>query len=184
MNTLFSTFSKTTSQIDNCSILSNSTQFLQDAQSFLLLLAQIDEINWSLIRLTTSSDKSLLTLDHSYTDLGDRTHHLYIDIPFRWPNERPICRTNLPIDFSIDSWCPKTSRLMEIIQNFHSIIDDLQTFWTQLSDLERDAIVLDEKPISYASTSRRLKINDNIHIQVQVNKFNQNQWPFVYLQLD
>lgn len=170
MNTLFSTFSKTTSQIENCPFLSNSTQFLQDTQAFLLLLSHIEEISWSLVRLTASSDKSLLTLDHTYIDLGDRTHHLYIDIPSRWPHDRPSCRTSLPIEFSIDTWCPKTSRLIEIIQNFHSTIDSLQGFWTQLSDLERDAIVLDEKPIAYSSTSRRLKINDNIHIQIQVDR--------------
>jgi hypothetical protein len=112
-----------------------------------------------------------LTLHHTYIDLGDRLHDLYIDIPSRWPNERPRCRTNLPVEFTIETWCPKTSRLIEIINNFHSIIDSLQSFWTQLTDLERDAIVLDEKPISYSSTTRRLKINDNVHIQIQVRKF-------------
>ena len=41
----------------------------------------------------------------------------------------------------------------------------------QLNDLERDAIVLDEKPISFSSTTRRLKINDHIHVQIQVSQF-------------
>lgn len=171
MNTLFASFSLNANFIENCPLAFQPTQFLQDAQSFLLLLAHIDEINWSNIRLSTSSDQSILTLHHTYIDLGDRAHDLDIDIPTRWPNDRPYCRTNLPVEFTIETWCPKTSRLMEIIQNFHSIVDSLQTFWTQLADLERDAIVLDEKPISYSSTTRRLKINDQIHVQIQVRQF-------------
>ncbi len=171
MNSLFSIFSSNTNILDNCPSISNQTQFLHDTQSFLLLLSHIEEISWSLIRLSSSSDNSTLTLHHTYIDLGDRLHDLYIDIPPRWPNERPRCRTNLPVEFTIETWCPKTSRLIEIINNFHSIIDSLQSFWTQLTDLERDAIVLDEKPISYSSTTRRLKINDNVHIQIQVRKF-------------
>lgn len=157
-----------TSIIDNCPSSTNFTQFVHDAQSFLLLLSHIEEISWPLIRLSSSSDGSILTLHHTYMDLGDRLHDLYIDIPHRWPNERPHCRTHLPVDFFIETWCPKTSRLIEIINNFHSVVDSLQPFWSQLTELERDAIVLDEKPIPYASTTRRLKINDNVHVQIQV----------------
>jgi hypothetical protein len=175
MNSLFSSFSSNTNLLDNCPSLSNLTQFLQDTQSFLLLLSHIEEIGWSLIRLSSSSDHSILILHHTYVDLGDRSHDLYIDIPQRWPNERPRCRTNLPVEFSIETWCPKTSRLIEIINHFHSIIDSLQSFWSQLTDLERDAIVLDEKPISYSSTTRRLKINENVHIQIQVRRFSFSQ---------
>ena len=171
MNTLFANFSLNANFFENCPLAFNPTVFLQDAQSFLLLLSHIEEIHWSNIRLSTSSDQSILTLHHTYIDLGDRAHDLDIDIPVRWPNERPQCRTNLPVGFTIETWCPKTSRLMEIIKNFHSIVDSLQTFWTQLGDLERDAIVLDEKPISYSSTTRRLKINDQIHVQIQVREF-------------
>ncbi|CAF2746199.1 unnamed protein product [Rotaria sp. Silwood2] len=169
MNSLLSSFSSSnTSVFDSCPSSSNFTQFVHDAQSFLLLLAHIEEISWSLIRLSSSSDGSILTLHHTYIDLGDRLHDLYIDIPQRWPNERPRCRTNLPVEFNIEIWCSKTSRLIEIINNFHSVVDSLQSFWAQLTELERDAIVLDEKPISYASTTRRLKINDNVHVQIQV----------------
>ena len=157
--------------MDNCPLAFNPTQFLQDAQSFLLLLSHIEEINWSNIRISTSSDPLILTLHHTYIDLGDRAHDLDIDIPARWPNERPRCRTNLPVEFTIEAWCPKASRLIEIIRNFHSTVDSLQTFWMQLNDLERDAIVLDEKPISFSSTTRRLKINDHIHVQIQVSQF-------------
>lgn len=172
MNTLFENFSLHANVFDNCPLAFNPTLFLQDAQSFLLLLSHIEEIHWSNIRLSSSSDQSILTLHHTYIDLGDRAHDLDIDISGRWPNERPHCRTNLPVEFTIETWCSKTSRLMEIIKNFHSIIDSLQTFWTQLADLERDAIVLDEKPILYSSTTRRLKINDQIHVQIQVREFN------------
>ena len=171
MNSLFSVFSTNPTLLDNCPSSSNLTQFLHDTQSFLLLLSHIEEINWSSVRLSASSDNSNLILHHTYIDLGDRSHDLYIDIPQRWPHERPRCRTNLPVEFSIETWCPKTSRLIEIIQNFHSTIDNLQSFWAQLSDLERDAIVLDEKPISYSSTIRRLKINENIYVQIQVSRF-------------
>ncbi|CAF2889468.1 unnamed protein product [Rotaria sp. Silwood2] len=172
MNSLLSSFSSSnTSVFDSCPSSSNFTQFVHDAQSFLLLLAHIEEISWSLIRLSSSSDGSILTLHHTYIDLGDRLHDLYIDIPQRWPNERPRCRTNLPVEFNIEIWCSKTSRLIEIINNFHSVVDSLQSFWAQLTELERDAIVLDEKPISYASTTRRLKINDNVHVQIQTRLF-------------
>jgi len=172
MNSLFSIYSSNTNIFDSCPSSSNLTQFVHDSQSFLLLLSHIEEISWSLIRLSSSSsDNSILTLHHTYIDLGDRSHDLYIDIPQRWPNERPRCRTNLPIEFTIETWCPKTSRLIEILNNFHSVVDSLQSFWTQLADLERDAIVLDEKPISYSSTTRRLKINDNVHVQIQVRIF-------------
>jgi hypothetical protein len=174
MNSLFSIFSSNSNIFDSCPSSSNLTQFVHDAQSFLLLLSQIEEISWSLIRLSSSSDNSTLILHHTYIDLGDRSHDLYIDIPQRWPNERPRCRTNLPVEFTIETWCSKTSRLIEIINNFHSIVDSLQSFWAQLTDLERDAIVLDEKPISYSSTTRRLKINDNVHVQIQVRIFNIN----------
>jgi hypothetical protein len=168
MNSLLSIFSSNTNILDNCPSSSNLTQFVHDAQSFLLLLSHIEEISWSLIRLSSSSDNSILILHHTYIDLGDRSHDLYIDIPQRWPNERPRCRTNLPVEFTVETWCPKTSRLIEIMNHFHSTVDSLQSFWAQLTDLERDAIVLDEKPISYSSTTRRLKINDNVHIQIQV----------------
>ncbi|UJR25633.1 hypothetical protein I4U23_006985 [Adineta vaga] len=157
----------------------NSTQFVHDTQAFLLLLSHIEEIGWSSIHLSTSSSSngSILTLHHTYIDLGDRSHDLYIDIPQRWPNERPRCRTNLPVDFIVETWCPKTSRLIEILSNFHSTIDSLQTFWAQLNELERDAIVLDEKPISYSSTTRRLKINDNVHVQIQLDPYNPSAFP-------
>jgi hypothetical protein len=171
MNSLFSSFSFNTNLVDNCPSLSNLNQFIQDTQAFLLLLSHIEEIGWPLIRLSSSSDHSILILHHTYVDLGDRSHDLYIDIPQRWPNERPRCRTNLPSEFTIETWCPRTSRLIEIINNFHSVVDSLQAFWSQLNDLERDAIVLDEKPISYSSTTRRLKINENVHIQIQVRQF-------------
>ena len=100
--------------------------------------------------------------------MGDRAHDLHIDIPQQWPQERPRCRAQLPIDFAIESWCPKTSRLIEIIQSFHDLIDSLQPFWNQLMDIERDAIVLDQPPISYASTTRRLKIDEHVHVKIQV----------------
>ena len=169
MNLLSAIFSSSgTNIVDSCPSPSNSTEFVHDAQSFLLLLSHIEEITWSLVRLSSPLDGSIVTLHHIYSDLGDRSHDLFIDIPQRWPNERPKCRTNLPTEFIIDTWCPKTSRLIEIINKFHSVVDSLQTFWTQLTELERNAIVLDEKPVSYASTTRRLKINDNVHVQIQV----------------
>ncbi|CAF0805033.1 unnamed protein product [Rotaria sp. Silwood1] len=180
MNSLLSNFtSPTTNVFDSCPSSSNFTQFVHDAQSFLLLLSHIEEISWSLIRLSTSSDGSILTLHHTYIDLGDRSHDLYIDIPQRWPNERPHCHTNLPVEFNIEIWCPKTSRLIEIINNFHSVVDSLQSFWAQLTELERDAIVLDEKPISYALTTRRLKINDNVHVQIQIDPYNPSAFPSI-----
>jgi hypothetical protein len=113
MNSLLSIFSSNTNILNNCPSSSNSTQFVHDAQSFLLLLSHIEEISWSLIRLSSSSDNSMLILHHTYIDLGDRSHDLYIDIPQRWPHERPRCRTNLPVEFTIETWCPKTSRLIE-----------------------------------------------------------------------
>jgi hypothetical protein len=153
---------------DSCPSVSNFTQFVHDAQSYLLLLAHIEEIGWSTIHLSLLSDDFLLVLQHTYVDVGDRLHDIYMDIPRRWPHERPRCRTNLPIEFTIKSWCSKTSRLLEVINEFHSTVDSLQSFWLQLTDMERDAIVLDEKPISYGSTTRRLKINDHVHVQIQV----------------
>ena len=161
--------SVTTSSIDDrCPSLSNLTEFLQDAQSFLLLLSHIEEIGWTAIQLSSSADSSTLTLHHTYIDLGDRLHDLYMDISPRWPNERPHCRAHLPVEFSAESWSGKTSRLLEVLNHFHSLVDSLQPFWAQLAEIERDAIVLDEKPISYASTTRRLKINDHVHVQIQV----------------
>ncbi|CAF1218531.1 unnamed protein product, partial [Adineta ricciae] len=180
MNSLLSVFesnsSTDTSVVDTCPTSANSAQFVHDAQAFLLLLSHCEEIGWSSIRLSPS-DGSILTIHHAYIDLGDRSHDLYIDIPQRWPNERPRCRTHLPVEFTIETWCPKTSRLIEILTNFHSTIDSLQIFWTQLNELERDAIVLDEKPIPYSSTSRRLKINDNVHVQVQIDPYNPSAFP-------
>lgn len=175
MHSILSIFASNTSVTtptdDLCPSLSNLTEFLQDAQSFLLLLAQIEEIGWTAIQLSSSADGSTLTLHHTYIDLGDRLHDLYMDISLRRPNERPHCRTHLPVEFSIESWSGKTSRLIEVINNFHSIVDSLQPFWAQLAEIERDAIVLDEKPISYASTMRRLKINDHVHVQIQVSEW-------------
>lgn len=156
---------------DQCPNQLNSTQFVHDSQSFISLLTQIEEIGWSNIRLDkhSSSNEMILTIQYSYVDLADRCHDLFIDIPNRWPNERPQCRVNLPLEFRIDFWSPKTSRLIEIVENFRLTVDDLQFFWSQLVDLERDAIVLDRKPISFGSTSRCLKINDQIYVRVQVN---------------
>ena len=175
MHSILSIFASNTSVTmpvdDHCPSLSNLTEFLQDAQAFLLLLAQIEEIGWTAIQLSSSADGSTLTLHHTYIDLGDRLHDLYMDISQRWPNERPHCRTHLPVEFSIESWSGKTSRLIEVINNFHSIVDSLQPFWAQLAEIERDAIVLDEKPISYASTTRRLKINDHVHVQIHVSEW-------------
>lgn len=168
MSNFSSNSSLNTNLIDTCPSLSDFAQFVNDAQSFLLLLNHIEEIGWSSIKFITSSNDSAFTLHHTYVDLGDRSHDLYIDISQRWPNQRPICRSCLPIDFSIEIWCPKTSRLIEIFDHFHSTVDNLQSFWNQLNELERDAIILDEKPISYASTTRRIKINDNVYVQVQV----------------
>ncbi|CAF0837259.1 unnamed protein product [Adineta steineri] len=179
MNSLLSIFSSNTSISNNCPSLSNITQFVHDTQSFLLLLSNIEEIGWSSVRLSSSSDNSILTLHHTYIDLGDRSHDLYIDISQRWPNERPCCRTNLPVEFTIETWCPKTSRLIEVLNNFHSLVDSLQPFWAQLTELERDAIVLDTKPISYSSTTRRLKINDNVHIEIQIDPFNSSAFPSI-----
>ncbi|CAF1465716.1 unnamed protein product [Rotaria magnacalcarata] len=174
-----SNLSSNSNIVDNCPSASNFTQFVHDAQSFLLLLSHIEEIGWSLIRLTSLLNDSMLTLHYTYIDLGDRSHDLYIDIPQRWPNERPRCRTHLPVEFSIETWCPKTSHLIEIINNFRSVVDSLQSFWAQLTELERDAIVLDEKPISCASTIRRLKINDNVHVKIQIDPYNPCAFPSI-----
>ena len=161
------TFHETTIT-DQCPSLADSTDFVQHAQAFLLLLSHIEQISWSTLRLSPSTDGFLVTLHHCYVDMGDRAHDLHIDIPRQWPQERPRCRAQLPMEFTIESWCPKTSRLIEIIQSFHDAIDSLQPFWNQLMDIERDAIVLDQPPISYASTTRRLKIDEHVHVQVQV----------------
>lgn len=174
MNSLVSLFnrSKKTDDItiiDQCPSLTTSTDFVHDAQSFLLLLSQIEEIGWTNLRLSSSSnDNFLVTLHHTYIDMNDRAHDLEIDIPQRWPQERPRCRTHLPVDFNVEIWCPKTSRLIEIFQNFDELIENLQPFWNQLMDVERDAVVLDQQPISFASTTRRLKINEHVHVQIQV----------------
>ena len=155
---------------DLCPNFSNSTEFLHDAQSFLLLLSHIEEIGWSTIRLlpSKSTENFIFTIQHIYIDIADRSHELLIDIPHRWPNDRPTCRVHLPVEFHVEFWSTKTSRLIEILTNFHSTVDALQQFWNQLSDIERDAIVLDEKPISYGSTSRKLKINEQIYVRIQV----------------
>ena len=131
---------------------------------FKRVLEDIAEIGWDRI---TNFDTSLSFFEMALLDSKSRIITLRFEIPEAFPAVSPKVYSNLPTEFLFD-W-GAFSRLKDIADFYQSQLDQFDSLWTQLEDLDKNTIVVEPRgqpPLS--CLVRRIVLSDVLHMQLDL----------------
>ncbi len=135
------------------------------AKHYAALLQEIETLGWDKLNYIDSEFKQIHL---KATDEGGRGHVIQINLPDRYPELPPLCKTDLPRPFE-PIWSGTHSSLMKLYQQFAEQLQEYQVLWDQLGSLDRNTWILEpEKPV-YSCMYRRIALESNASLQIEVN---------------
>ena len=133
-------------------LLKSSTSTLTCSLSFQFLkniILELEKINWVNLK-DISNDFRYIQLQ--YKDLNQRLHFLQIFIISEFEKK---CSTDLPKPFVTNS----KATLIELYHSFTKSVDDYQTLWNILDDIDQNTWVIDPKSPTRSILFRRIALN-------------------------
>lgn len=122
------------------------------------LLKDISTIGWARVRL----HESLSHLDVTCIDAAQRNHVLSLTLA---PGVDPVVEAALPEPFV----APAGADIVQIVQLFEQILNDFQSVWNALDDIDQRCHVLEPERPTRAQIFRRIAVDSRSSLRIELD---------------
>ncbi|XP_067384604.1 E3 ubiquitin-protein ligase FANCL [Channa argus] len=140
------------------------------------LISEIETLGWDKLLFI---DTEFRTLRLKAEDSSGREHTLTIKLKSKHPGEAPECLADLPVPLAI-TWTPQ-STLQQLHNQFLLVLESLTEFWNVLDEIDSQTWILEPEKPSRADTTRRIAIENNVSIKVEVDPRHPKMLPECFL---
>jgi E3 ubiquitin-protein ligase FANCL len=154
------------------SVSSSPPTALPDVAYYNQLMAELDIVGWH--RLTHLGD-DLRVLELQTQDAGGRTHAVRVTLAPDYPATPPLCAVDAPAEFTLQwsrgdaSTGRRRPTLQTLLDQFELFLQEYQTFWNVLDEIDARCCVLEPHHPSRATGRRRLALQRHVSVQVEVS---------------
>ncbi|KAK2823920.1 hypothetical protein Q5P01_021095 [Channa striata] len=140
------------------------------------LISEIETLGWDKLLFI---DTEFRTLRLKAEDSSRRQHILTIKFQSKHPAEAPECLADLPVPLAM-TWTPQ-SNLQQLHNHFLLVLESLTEFWDVLDEIDSWTWILEPEKPSRADTMRRIAIENNVSIKVEVDPRHPKMLPECFL---
>ena len=128
------------------------------------VVEQLEELGWEHL---VAADDDLRSLQLQARDTDGRAHLLTVQLPPSFPSSAPTVTADLPQPLTF-AW-PSSPSLRALHAHFASTLAALSPYFSALSSIDKDCVVLEPTPPSFAVPYRRVPLLPSLSLLVTLD---------------